>query len=100
MSHEPSQESRAYWNANKRLIIQLLAVWAFVSYGCGILFVEFLNKIQFFGVPFGFWMAHQGSIYVFIILIVIYAKRMDTLDHKFHKDEVPVDNVPAQGEGE
>lgn len=87
MSQEPTEESRQYWSANKRLIIQLLAVWAFVSYGCGILFVELLNKIQFFGVPFGFWMAQQGSIYVFIILIFVYAKRMDALDHKYHKDD-------------
>jgi putative solute:sodium symporter small subunit len=87
MSQEPTDESRAYWKANKRLIIQLLSVWAFVSYGCGILFVEALNKIQFFGVPFGFWMAHQGAIYVFIALIFIYAKRMDVIDRKYHKDD-------------
>jgi putative solute:sodium symporter small subunit len=86
MSEKASESDLAYWAANKRLIIQLLAVWAFVSYGCGILFVEVLNKIQFFGVPFGFWMAHQGAIYVFILLIVIYAKRMDTIDKKFHHD--------------
>ena len=86
MSVNATKEEVAYWAANKRLIIQLLSVWAFVSYGCGILFVEALNKIQFFGVPFGFWMAHQGAIYVFILLIVIYAKRMDTLDKKFHLD--------------
>lgn len=86
MRQEPSEESRQYWAANKRLIIQLLAIWAFVSYGCGILFVEALNNIQFFGVPFGFWMAHQGSIYVFILLIVFYAVRMDTIDRKYHKD--------------
>lgn len=86
MSENISKQDLAYWAANKRLIIQLLSVWAFVSYGCGILFVEALNKVQFFGVPFGFWMAHQGSIYVFILLIVIYAKRMDTIDKRFHKD--------------
>ena len=92
MSEKPSEESRLYWAANKKLIVQLLSVWAFVAFGCSILFVETLNKIQFFGVPFGFWMAQQGSIYVFIILIVVYAKRMDTIDHKFHKDD--------EGEGE
>ena len=91
MSEKPSEESRRYWAANKRLIFQLLSVWAFVSYGCSILFVEFLNTFQFFGVPFGFWMAQQGSIYVFIILIVIYARRMDTIDRKFHKDDEGVD---------
>ena len=87
MSDKENENNRVYWAANKRLIIQLLAVWAFVSYGCGILFVEILNKIQFFGVPFGFWMAHQGAIYVFIILIIIYAKRMDTIDKKYHHED-------------
>lgn len=87
MDQKPSRESLQYWAANKRLIIQLLAIWAFVSFGCSILFVELLNKITFFGVPFGFWMAQQGSIYVFILLVLVYARRMDTLDRKFHKDD-------------
>ena len=87
MSDKVTEEDKGYWAANKRLIAQLLAVWAFVSYGCGILFVEKLNEIQFFGVPFGFWMAHQGAIYVFIVLIIVYAKRMDTLDKKFHHED-------------
>ena len=87
MSKNVTEEDRQYWAANKKLITILLSIWAFVSYGCGILFVVPLNNIQFFGVPFGFWMAQQGSIYVFIILIMVYAKRMDTIDHRFHKDE-------------
>ncbi len=86
MTEDKSRDT-AYWKANIRLIMQLLAVWAFVSFGCGILFVELLNKIQFFGVPFGFWMAHQGSIYVFVLLILVYCLRMDKLDHKFHLDD-------------
>ncbi|MEO1185468.1 MAG: sodium/substrate symporter small subunit, partial [Cyanobacteria bacterium J06636_27] len=38
--------------------------------------------IRFFGVPFGFWMAQQGSILVFVALIFIYAVQMDKLDRK------------------
>ncbi|MBF2080549.1 MAG: DUF4212 domain-containing protein [Synechococcales cyanobacterium T60_A2020_003] len=60
---------RAYWKANKALIRNLLMVWAIVSLGMSILFVVPLNSIQFGGVPFGFWMAQQGSIYVFVALI-------------------------------
>ncbi|MDK1022312.1 MAG: DUF4212 domain-containing protein, partial [Candidatus Hydrogenedentes bacterium] len=76
-----------YWRANNRLILALLVIWAAVSYGCGILFVEVLNKITFFGLPLGFWVAQQGSIYVFVVLIFFYAWRMDKLDKKFHMDE-------------
>jgi len=82
-----AEEHKRYWRANVRLILGLLAVWATVSFGCGILFIEPLNKIQFFGLPFGFWMAQQGSIYVFVVLIFVYAWRMDRVDRKFHEDE-------------
>jgi putative solute:sodium symporter small subunit len=80
-------QNGTYWKANTRLILLLLAIWATASYGCSILFVETLNRFQFFGVPFGFWMAQQGTIYVFIALIWVYARRMDHLDRQFHKDE-------------
>ena len=78
---------RRYWRANFRLIIGLLCVWAFISLGCGILFVELLNKVTFFGVPLGFWIAQQGSIYVFVVLIFVYVRRMDRIDHKYPADE-------------
>ncbi len=78
---------RKYHRANRRLIATLLIVWGFVSLGCAILFVVPLNKITLFGVPFGFWMAQQGSIFCFVILIFIYALRMDRLDHNYHADE-------------
>ena len=67
VAQDNHEHHRAYWRANFRLIIGLLTVWVSVSFGAGILFVEQLNTIQFFGVPFGFWMGHQGSIYIFVI---------------------------------
>ena len=77
------QKKLAYWRANIRLILILLAVWAFVSIGCSILFVEQLNKFTIGSLPFGFWMAQQGTIYVFVVLIFVYAFLMDRLDKKF-----------------
>ena len=87
MSENDSTRHQRYWTANMRLILALLGVWAFVSFGCGILFVETLNRIQFFGLPFGFWVAQQGSIYVFVVLIFVYAWRMDKIDREYHEDE-------------
>ena len=60
-----------YWRANQRLIWVLLAIWALVSLGAGILFVRPLNFIQIGGLPLGFFFAQQGSIYVFIALIFV-----------------------------
>ena len=82
------QEShRKYWQSNLRILGSLLAIWFSVSYGCGILFKETLDKFSVGGAPFGFWMAQQGSIYVYVVLIFIYLKMMDKLDHKYHHDE-------------
>ncbi len=61
----------------------LLAVWALVSYVLGILLVEPLNSLHIGSLPLGFWFAQQGAIYVFVVLIFIYAWRMDKLDRKF-----------------
>ncbi len=75
-----SHDTRAYWRANLRLMAKLLVVWFVSSYGLGILFVEPLNRFSIGGFPLGFWFAQQGSIYVFIILILIYVLRMDRID--------------------
>ncbi len=77
--------NRAYWRANVRLIRNLLIIWGFVSLGCSILLVPLLNHIQLGNVPLGFWMAQQGSIFVFVILIFVYAIQMDKLDRKYRK---------------
>ena len=61
------------WRKRLRRTAFLLAIWAIAGFGCSILFVETLNQVKLFGVPFGFWMAQQGSIYVFILLILAYA---------------------------
>ncbi|MBW4626000.1 MAG: DUF4212 domain-containing protein [Brasilonema octagenarum HA4186-MV1] len=77
-----SEKSRSYWRANTALIRNLLIVWALVSLVFSILLVQPLNAVRFFGVPFGFWMAQQGSILIFVVLIFIYAFQMDKLDRK------------------
>ena len=87
MSLSKQEAAAAYWKANLRLMLSLLVVWFAVSYGAGILFVEQLNAIQFFGFPLGFWFAHQGSIYIFIALIFWYAKKIGDIDRKFGMQE-------------
>lgn len=72
-----------YWKANVRLIFGCLAVWAFVSYGCAILFRPLLAGIPVGGTDLGFWFAQQGSILSFIVLIFFYAWKMNKLDQKF-----------------
>ena len=75
-----------YWKKNIQYISILLSLWFIVSFGCGILFVEQLNTIQFGGFKLGFWFAQQGSIFGFVIIIFSYVYLMNRLDNKSNKD--------------
>ena len=79
-----------YWRSTIRLILVLLAIWALVSIGAGILFVKPLNTLTVGRLPAGFWMAQQGSIIIFVLLIYVFARRMDTLDRRYGKDREDV----------
>ncbi|MGB1907781.1 MAG: DUF4212 domain-containing protein [Spongiibacter sp.] len=83
MPFKSRELARAYWKENLRLMFWLSLVWFVVSYGCGILFVDELNTIRLGGFKLGFWFAQQGSIYVFVALVFIYARMMDKLDRKY-----------------
>ena len=84
------QNADRYWARNLRILFALLAVWWAVSFGAGIIWADSLNEIRIPGTGFrlGFWFAQQGSIYVFVALIFIYARLMSKLDAEFdvHED--------------
>ncbi|MEN0019568.1 MAG: DUF4212 domain-containing protein [Planctomycetota bacterium] len=74
---------KRYWRSNVKLLAVLLSIWALVSYGCGIVFVEPLNTIRLGEVKLGFWFAQQGSIYTFVLLIAAYVVLMNRLDRRY-----------------
>jgi putative solute:sodium symporter small subunit len=76
---------RRYWRRNVRYVAALLAVWALVSFGCGIVWAEALNRwrVPGTGFPVGFWFAQQGAIYAFLLLIALYVGLMNRLDREF-----------------
>ncbi len=75
---------RIHRRACLKLVLGLLAVWFCVSFGCGIIFREWLdaNAPQIGNAPFGFWMAQQGAIICFVFLLLVYALLMNRLDIK------------------
>jgi len=77
-------EKRQYWRKNLQCLAILMAVWFFVSFGCGVLLVDWLDQFTVPGshLKLGFWIAQQGSIYAFILLIAVYAVVMNRLDRK------------------
>ncbi len=87
MSPLNEEQARAYWRRNLALVVKMFVIWFVVSYGCGILLVDVLNEIRIGGYKLGFWFAQQGSIYVFVVLIFYYARKMAALDREFGVDE-------------
>ena len=78
---------RAYWRKNLIVVAALLTVWFIVSFALSIVFVDALNEIRMGGFRLGFWMAQQGSLYIFVILIFLYVWLMNRLDRAYGVEE-------------
>ncbi|WP_439574849.1 DUF4212 domain-containing protein [Phreatobacter sp.] len=74
------QEDR-YWNRTSSLMWVMMALWVFFGFVIH-MFAGPLNKIVILGFPMGFYMAAQGSLLVFVIMLFIYAKRQDNIDRE------------------
>lgn len=70
------------WARLLRRTVLLLAIWFLAGPVLGILLVEPLNSISVGGIPLGFWMSQQGSIYIFVLLIFAYAWMGDRVDRE------------------
>ena len=77
-----SSNDEAWWSKTKGLMVTTLIIWFIFSFGIHF-FVNSLNKIVIFGFPLGFYMAAQGSLIVFVILIFWFAGRQDSIDREF-----------------
>lgn len=84
MAFESKEHAKEYWRKNLKLMAALLVVWFVVSYGFGILLVDLLNNISLGGFKLGFWFAQQGSIFTFLVLIIVYIIGMNRIDREFN----------------
>jgi putative solute:sodium symporter small subunit len=77
----------AYWQDNLRILRIMLSIWLLVSFPLAIIFVDELDNIRIGGFGLGFWMAQQGAIFIYVVLIFVYIWLMDRLDLKHGVDE-------------
>jgi putative solute:sodium symporter small subunit len=77
---------QAYWKETSRLTWIIVTLWFISWVGPLILHYPF-NTIVIFGFPLSFWFAGQGSLAIFIVLIVVYAIRMNKIDRKYGLQE-------------
>jgi len=76
-----TSQHREYWRSNLRVTAWLLAVWFAVTFVVG-WFARDL-AFDFFGWPFSFYMAAQGSLIVYVLIIGFYARYMNRLDRRY-----------------
>jgi putative solute:sodium symporter small subunit len=79
MAQTPNDDT--YWEKTRRLVFTSLAIWAFFSFVIHF-FARALNNIVIAGFPMGFYMAAQGSLIVFVVLIFWFAAQQDKLDRE------------------
>lgn len=77
---DKSTRTGSYWRDNLGLVSCLLVVWSATGFGCSIFGIEWLNRFNFGQLGLGFWIAQQGSIFVFVLIVLVYALAMDRLD--------------------
>jgi putative solute:sodium symporter small subunit len=69
----------------RRWTLGLLTVWAGVTFG--IAYDARALQFAFFGWPFSFWVAAQGALLVYLLLVGVYAWVMRRLDEAYGFDE-------------
>ena len=83
-SPDTPANQEAHWNKTTRLMLMHLGVWLFFGYIIHF-FVVPLNKIiiPILGFPLGFYMAAQGSLIVFVVMLFVFAWQQNKIDREF-----------------
>jgi len=71
-----------YWHKTRRLTLGLLVLWFLVTFVLN-WFARELNQFQLFGFPLGFYLGAQGLLFIYLLIIWYYNRRMRKLDAEF-----------------
>ena len=84
---EVSQNHQRYWRRNLKVTAILMFIWFVVTFVVAYLARDL--SFSFFGWPFSFWVASQGALVVYVLIIWYYASHMNKLDqeHGVAEDE-------------
>ena len=75
----PTAARSKFWQHTRRLTLGLLAAWLAVNLLVP-WFARDLNTLRVWGFPLGYWLAAEGALLVYLLIIVVYAVAMDRLE--------------------
>jgi len=75
----PESGGDRYWQRTSGLMWAMLGLWVFFSFVVHF-FVGALNSITILGFPIGFYMAAQGSLIAFVVMLFVFARKQDSID--------------------
>ena len=81
-----TEKQREYWSRNMRLTAVLLFIWFVFTFVMAWYAIP-LSEISIFGWPLSFYMAAQGSLIIYVLIIWYYARSMRNLDLEYGVDE-------------
>ena len=76
-----NSDQTTHWRRTRSLMWVTLAIWFVFSFLVH-WFADALNGASFLGFPLGFYMAAQGSLFVFVVLIFWFARTQDKIDRE------------------
>lgn len=83
---ELSAKHQEYWRKNLIITAILMVIWFIATFVEG-WYARELNEISFLGFPLGFYMSAQGSLIIYVVIIGVYARYMNKLDHEYGVQE-------------
>ena len=81
---ESQANTDAHWDKTTRLMWTHLGLWLFFGYIIHMFVVPLNNiTIPILNFPLGFYMAAQGSLIAFVVMLFVFAKQQDKIDREF-----------------
>ena len=80
-----TERHQEYWRKTLSITAVLLAIWFIATFVMGYYARDL--SFDFFGWPFSFYMAAQGSLIIYVLIIWYYAHYMNKLDREYGVDE-------------
>ena len=80
-----TEQQREYWSKNLAITAFLLFIWFVATFVLGYYARDL--SFNFFGWPFAFYIAAQGSLIIYVVIIWYYARYMNNLDRAYDVHE-------------